>query len=333
MTGKATWPTTVATCIGLFALPAGSVGQTGGTDAKTPTASTVIVTLGTRGGPLPTKDRAQSSNLLIVNDTAYLIDAGDGVTRRIVQAGYNFRQVGKVFITHLHSDHTAGLATLLVSQWESQRREPTDIYGGGVEALVKGAIAYLTPNAEIRWAEGKKVPMTDVFHGHDVDAGLVYQDSNIKVTAVENTHFNFPQGSPPYGKYKSYSYRFETPGRIVVFTGDTGPSEAVTNLAKAADVLVTEVTIPDDVVELFKHNGIWQTKTPAEQEGFIRHMKEEHITPDQVGKMAAEAGVKTVVMTHFSPTVDPKDEYQSCIEEAKKYFSGPIFLAKDLMQF
>lgn len=175
--------------------------------------------------------------------------------------------------------------------------------------------------------------MTDVFHGHDVDAGFAYQDSNIKVTAVENTHFNFPQGSPPYGKYKSYSYRFETPGRIVVFTGDTGPSEAVTNLAKAADVLVTEVTTPDDVVELFKRNGIWQTKTPAEQEGFIRHMKEEHITPDQVGKMAADAGVKTVVMTHFSRTVDPKDEYQRYVEEAKKYFSGPIFLAKDIMQF
>jgi ribonuclease BN (tRNA processing enzyme) len=146
------------------------------------------------------------------------------VTRRIVQAGYDFRQIGKVFITHPHSDHTAGLATLLVSQWEYQRREPTDIYGGGVEALVREAIAYLTPNAEIRWAEGKKIPMTDVFHGHDVGTGLIYQDPKIKVTAVENTHFNFPQGSPPYGKYKSYSYRFETPGRIVVVTGDTGPS-------------------------------------------------------------------------------------------------------------
>jgi len=66
--------------------------------------------------------------------------------------------------------------------------------------------------------------MTDVFHGHDVGTGLIYQDPKIKVTAVENTHFNFPQGSPPYGKYKSYSYRFETPGRIVVVTGDTGPS-------------------------------------------------------------------------------------------------------------
>ena len=83
-------------------------------------------------------------------------------------------------ITHAHSDHTAGLATLLVSEWEYQRRDPIEIYGSGVEALVNGAIAYLTPNAEIRWAEGKKAPMADIFHGHDVapgpENGLVLTD-------------------------------------------------------------------------------------------------------------------------------------------------------------
>ncbi len=131
---------------------------------------TKLITLGTAGGPQPRKDRAQASNLLVVNGTLYLIDAGGGVTRRIVQTGYDFRKIGKIFITHPHSDHTAGLATLMVSEWEYQRAEPVDIYGGGVEALVKGAIDYLTPNAEIRWAEGKKRPMADTFHGHDVAA-------------------------------------------------------------------------------------------------------------------------------------------------------------------
>jgi ribonuclease BN (tRNA processing enzyme) len=301
--------------------------------AQAALTGTRLITLGTRGGPFPTKDRAQSSNLLAVNGVLYVIDAGDGLTRRIVQAGYDFRQVGKVFITHNHSDHTAGLATLLVSEWEYQRREPVDIYGGGVEALVKGAIAYLTPNAEIRWVEGKKTPMTDIFHGHDVASGLVYQDANVKVTATENTHFHFPVGSPPYGKYHSYSYRFETPGKTIVFTGDTGPSSAVTELANGADVLVTEVTTPDDVVEVFKRSGVWQVKTGEEQQGFIRHMHEEHVTPEDVGKLAAMAGVKTVVMTHLGPTVTPNDDYQRYIDEAKKYFSGQIVLAKDLMQF
>jgi ribonuclease BN (tRNA processing enzyme) len=318
----------------LFAMAAAiGLAAADGAAAQTPPAGTQIITLGTRGGPLPTKDRAQSSNLLIVNGTLYLIDAGDGVTRRIVQAGADFRKVGKIFITHPHDDHTAGLATLLTSEWEYQRREPIDIYGGGVEALVKGAIAYLTPNAEIRWAEGKKTPLADIFHGHDVSPGLIYQDANVKVTAAENTHFHFPPGSPPYGKYKSYSYRFETPGRVVVFTGDTGPSDAVTDLAKNADVLVTEVGSPDDVIDLFKQNGNWQAKTPAEQEGFVRHMKEEHLTPEDVGTMATKAGVKMVVMTHLGPSVDPNDNYQRYVDGAKKYFSGNIVLAKDLMRF
>lgn len=301
--------------------------------SNAPATGTKLITLGTQGGPLPSKARTQSSNLLIVNGALYLIDAGDNVTRRIVQSGNDFRKVGKVFITHPHSDHTAGLATLMVSQWEYQRAEPTDIYGGGVEALVKGALAYLTPNAEIRWAEGKKRPMADTFHGHDIAAGLVYQDANVKVTAVENTHFKFAPGTPPYGKYKSFSYRVDAPDRSFLFTGDTGWSDAVVDLAKGADVLVTEVTSVDDVIGLMKRNGAWQAKTQPEQEGWIRHMHEEHVSPEEVGKMAAKAGVKTVVMTHFGPSTKPDDDYQRFADEAKKHFSGEIKVAKDLMQF
>jgi ribonuclease BN (tRNA processing enzyme) len=292
-----------------------------------------LITLGTAGGPLPRKDRAQSSNLLIVNGTLYLIDAGGSVTARIVQSGNDFRKIGKIFITHPHSDHTAGLATLLMSAWEYQRAEPIDVYGGGVEALVKGAIAYLTPNAEIRWAEGKQRPMADAFKGHDVNAGVIYQDANIKVTAVENTHFKFAPGTPPYGKYKSFSYRFDTPDRSFLFTGDTGWSDAVVDLAKGADVLVTEVTEVEDVIALMKRNGNWQDKTQSEQEGWIRHMHEEHVSPAEVGKMGAKAGVKTIVMTHFGPSLNPNDDYQRFAEEAKKHFSGDVKVAKDLMQF
>jgi ribonuclease BN (tRNA processing enzyme) len=297
------------------------------------TSATRLITLGTRGGPLPTRDRAQSANLLVVNGALYLIDAGDGVTRRIVQSGNDFRKVGKIFITHPHSDHTAGLATLMVSQWEYQRAEPTDIYGGGVEALVKGALAYLTPNAEIRWAEGKKRPMDATFHGHDVAAGVIYKDANITVTAAENTHFNFQPGTPPYGKYKSFSYRVETPQRTFLFTGDTGPSDAVTALAKDADVLVTEVTSIDDVIDVFKRTGAWQAKTEDEQKGWIRHMQEEHVSPKDIGEMATKAGVKTVVMTHIGPSVRPNDDYQRFADEAKRYFSGQVVVAKDLMEF
>lgn len=293
-----------------------------------------LITLGTAGGPLPQKDRAQSSNLLIVNGDLYLVDAGDNVTRRIVQAGADFRLVGKIFVTHGHSDHTLGLATLLSAEWELQRREPIDIYGPpGTEATTKGAMHYLSVNAEIRWAEGKKTPMNDVFHAHDIVPGLVYKDDNVKVTVVENTHFHFLPGSPPFGKYKSYAYRFETPDRVIVFTGDTGPSDALTELAKGADLFVTEVVSVDDVVQLFIQNGAWQKKTSGEQEGFIRHMKEEHLLPEDVGRMAANANVKAVVMTHLPPTGNPSDDFQRYVTEAKRFFSGRILVANDLMQF
>jgi len=322
----------ITICAGLLAGAAAAKAQTKGSATAAP--GTRLITLGTAGGPLPRKDRTQSANLLIVNGTFYVIDVGDNVTRRIVQTGEDFRKVGKIFITHPHSDHTMGLATLLVTQWEYQRREPIDVYGPpGTAALVAGAITYLTPNAEIRWAEGKKVPMADVFHGHDTATGLVYQDANVKVTAVENTHFHFAPGTPPYGKYKSYSYRFETPDRVIVFTGDTGPSDALIALAKGADVLVTETTSVDDVVNLYKRNGSWATKTPEEQEGFVRHMKDEHVEPADIGTIASKAGVKTVVMTHLAPTGDPNETYQRYVDEARKYFSGTIVVAKDLMEF
>jgi ribonuclease BN (tRNA processing enzyme) len=323
-----------AVCAALIAFAVHGISRSAHAQEHTSASGTKLITLGTAGGPLPQKTRTQSSNLLVVNGRLYLIDAGDDVTRRIVQAGYDFQQVDKIFITHAHSDHTMGLATLLVSEWEYQRRTPIDIYGAvGTEALVRGAIQYLTPNADIRWSEGKRTPMAGIFHGHDAAPGMIFQDENVKVTAVENTHFHFTADSPGYGKYKSYSYRFDTPGRVVVFTGDTGPSDALTELAKGADVLVTEVGNPDEIVDLYKKNGTWEKRPPEEQEAFLRHMHEEHVTPEDVGKMAAKAGVKMVVLTHLLPTANPDDDYQRYADATKKYFSGRVAVAKDLAQF
>lgn len=297
-------------------------------------AKSRLVVLGTRAGPVPSKDRAQTSNVLIVNGTNYLIDAGDGVVRRLVQAGVNFRQIGKVFITHDHDDHTAGLGTLLSYEWDFQRHDPVDVYGPpGTAALVKGAIQYFTVNSEIRWAEGRRTPLTDVFVGHDVQPGMIYQDKNIQVTAVENTHFHIPQGAPYFGKYKSYSYRFQTPDRVIIVTGDTGPSEAVTKLASGADVLLSEVFSTEDIKQVLMKNGIWQGMTTEQQAAFIKHVTEEHLSPEDVGKMAAQAGVKKVILTHLPATVNEDDDYTRFIPEVKKFFSGDVVVAKDLMDF
>jgi ribonuclease BN (tRNA processing enzyme) len=292
--------------------------------------------LGTRAGPNPTVWRAQSSNLLVVNGTPYVIDAGDGVTRRLTRLGTNFRTIGNIFITHPHSDHTSGLGALMSDIYDANRTSPVDIYGPpGTLASVQALLDYLAVNSEIRISDGTKViPADKLFSGHDTGAGTIFQDANLKVTAVENTHFHFQPGSPGYGKYKSYAYRFDAPDRSVVFTGDTGPSDAVAALAKGADLLVSEVTAStDEYKEQQMQTGRWQTMTPEQQAGSIRHMTEEHLITEEVGKMAARAGVKTVVLTHLPASSDPKDDYKRFAEQVKKQFSGPVLIASDLMEF
>jgi ribonuclease BN (tRNA processing enzyme) len=291
-----------------------------------------LITLGTSAGPPPRAHRAQSSNLVTVNGTHYIIDAGDGVARRLAKAGINVREIGIVFITHHHDDHTAGLGTLLSVAWDQQRTKPIDVYGPPrTEELIKAAVQYFRISAEIRIADGgRSVPIENVFIGHDVSTGLIYQDTNIKVTAVENSHFAFHQGAAA-GKHKSYAYRFETLDRVIVFTGDTGASEAVIEIARGADLLVTETSSCQGRMQEMLEDGRWQAMSPAEQAGITRQMTQGHMTLDEIGELAARADVKTVVLSHLTHKRD--GDYTSWAEEVKKYFSGQVLAAKDLMEF
>jgi ribonuclease BN (tRNA processing enzyme) len=305
------------------------------TPGAAPRKGTRFITLGTRSGPTPDLHRAQCSNVLITNGAAYIIDAGDGVSRRLIRLGVNFRAVDSIFITHPHSDHTGGLGSLM--SWLYDRGDQTKVVGiygpPGTAASVEGLLQFLTVNAEIRISDGtKSIPATKLFSTKDTGVGMIFQDSNIKVTAVENTHFHFPPGSPGYGKYKSYSYRFDAADRSIVFTGDTGPSDSIVDLAKGADLLVSEATNPvDEYREGEVKAGRWQLMTSEQQKNLIRHHIEEHLLPEDLGKMAAGANVKAVVMTHLQPSAN--DDYSRYVNDVKKYYSGQVFVAKDLMEF
>jgi len=317
---------------GAAALPALSRiarAQAGSAPLKT---GTRLVTLGTAAGPQPRAHRAQSSNLLVVNGSFYVVDAGDGTARRIAKAGINPRDIGTIFLTHLHDDHMAGLGTLMSVAWDNQRIQPINVYGPPrTEDLVKAAVQYFSVSAEIRIADGgRSVPLDQVFFGHDVRPGSVYQDANIRVTAAETAHFEFHTGAAA-GKFKSYAYRFETPDRVVVFSGDTGPNAALTNLAKDADILVSEVNSADERMQGLMRSGQWQAMTSAEQAGIRRQMTQGHLSPSDVGTLAMQAHVKTVVLTHL--TAKPDDDYTPWTNEMKKYFSGPVLIARDLMEF
>ena len=291
-----------------------------------------LITLGT-ASPSQRRGRAQTSNLLTVNGTHYVVDAGDGVTRRIAHAGIDIREIGIIFITHHHDDHTAGLGTLMSVAWDRQRTEPIHVYGPPrTEKLVEASVQYYSISSEIRIADGgRTVPIAQVFFGHDVGTGLIYEDPNIKVTAAENSHFSFHEG-PAAGKHKSYSYRFETPDRVIVFTGDSGPSDAIIDLARGADLLVTSTSSCEDRKQSMIKDGRWQAMTPAEQEGIMRQATEGHMTLEFIGKLALRAKVKTVVLSHLTKRVG-SDDYTPWVEEVKKQFSGDVIVAEDLMKF
>jgi ribonuclease BN (tRNA processing enzyme) len=306
--------------------------------AQTPAlvkSGTRLITLGTRSGPIPTPGRYQSANLLVVNNSLYIIDTGPGVMRRLVDAKIAFRNIDNIFITHGHNDHTAGLGELLTVSYSYNRTKPVNIYGPpGTVGFVTAQLRALKFDSDIRISDGtRNVPISEIYLGHDVAPGVVFQDANVKVTAIENSHFNFPSGTPGFGNYKSYSYRFDTPDKSIVFTGDTGPSTAVSDLAKGADLLVSEVSSPEESKEVRIKDGQWATWSEKERSEFMRHMNDEHLTPAEVGKMAQSAGVKAVVLTHLPATPDPNDEYARFAEQVKTIFSGPVYVAKDLMEF
>ncbi len=297
---------------------------------KTPSS---LITLGTSAGPSLTPGRAQTSHLLTVNGTYYVVDAGDGVARRMARAGAEVRDVGIIFLTHHHDDHTAGLGTLMSLAWDRQRTEPINVYGPPrTKELVDAAVRYCSISADIRIADGgRSIPLDKVFFGHDVGTGEIYQDDNIRVTATENTHFSFHRGDAA-GRYKSYSYRFETPDRVIAFTGDTGFSAAVTELARDADVLVTETSSCDERKNRMIRDGTWQAMSVAEQEGIMRQATQGHMALDNIGMLATQAGVKKVVLSHLTRRLESTD-YEPWAEEVRKHFSGEVVVAEDLMEF
>ncbi|HEY4030153.1 MAG TPA: MBL fold metallo-hydrolase [Caulobacteraceae bacterium] len=313
---------------GLLALPLQG-------EAQAPAAAAApfrLITLGTIAGPFPRKDRAQMASLLEVDGEFYLIDAGDGVSRRLAEADVDINRIGRIFITHDHGDHTAGLANMFSVAWQNDRRQPIEVIGPpGTDLVVNGALAADKADEEIRLSETRETPLKSVVRVKVVGTGVVYQDAKVKVTAVENTHFQFKKGSPAYGKYKSYAYRFDIGPRSIVFTGDTGPSPAVTALARGADILVSEVLASDEIRVRLEKTGEWQKQTPTERQGWIMHMTQEHLSPDKVGEMARDAGVKTLVLSHIGGGV-PGDDFARFGVAAGKVFKGRIIVAKDLMQ-
>lgn len=275
--------------------------------------STVLTLIGTQGGPSATVKRAGESSLLTIRGKNYLIDAGIGAVRRLAEAGTPLANLTAVFITHPHNDHTADLPGLMALTL--RRQKPLEIVGPPRTAdFIAGVISILRIDWEIRAEEGGQ-PVSDMvamFKARDAQSGLVYADDTVRVTAKENTHFQFKPGSVA-SRNKSYAYRFQTPHKVVVFTGDTGPDPGLAKFAEGADILVCEMVSAGVIKNV--------------PEALRFHMIEEHLSPTQVGQLARDAKVKMLVLSHLVGA-DPAD-----VAEIKKWYSGPVTVGEDLQVF
>ncbi|WP_109808980.1 MBL fold metallo-hydrolase [Sphingosinithalassobacter portus] len=304
--------------------------ETASAPPAAPAQDVRFVTLGTNSGPIPNPERAEPANLLKVGDRNILIDAGDGAAWQLAKAGVHLPEIHTIFISHLHFDHTGGLFALISQRYQMLEPSPLAIYGPpGTKALVDDLVAAIMASsmggnnmrAFMPGDPAANLHVTELTDGAEVALG------DVKVKAVRNTHYvATPGGDAPDAL--SFAYRFDTPHRSVVFTGDTGPSEAVEQLAKGADLLVAEVMDPDiSLVSIFADNP----DTPMMIRDMIAdHFRREHLSPQEVGEMARRAGVKQLVLTHDAI---PDDDIPAARETIAKYYAGPFAFANDLDSF
>jgi ribonuclease BN (tRNA processing enzyme) len=311
------------------------LGATVMAQAKAPaggSAGVRLVLLGTQGGPNYTETRGEQANVLLVDGQPYLVDCGYGALAALKKAGVNHRQIAQVFITHLHDDHTADLAALLIRQWTDGRVQPTTVIGPyGTAKMVEAVIAFGEANAAIRLVdEARSVKPADMFKARDIAATAspaeIYRDERLAVRAVENTHY--PAESKARMPYRSVAYRLDARGRSIVISGDTGYSTGLVALAKGADVLVCEAM---DVPAMRKaFNGMVARGMYADNpEGVWRHIVAAHTPLEDAGRMASEAGVRTLVLTHIIPgALDPLPD-ESYLAQVRKTFRGEIVVGRD----
>jgi ribonuclease BN (tRNA processing enzyme) len=259
-------------------------------------ARTKVVLLGT-GTPVPDPARSGPATAIVVDDSAYVVDFGPGIVRRAESAALT-RKIPAVepgnlkvaFATHLHSDHTAGYSDLIFSGWTSGRNIPLEVYGpSGLQSMTEHILQAYRVDIETR--TNPDGPMRDAgrspdgwkVNTHDIKAGVIYKDAKVTVTAFVTKH-----------AMESYGYRFETPDRTIVISGDTNPVEATINACNGCDVLIHEA----QPVELV-------AKLPKSIQSFVAKY---HTTTEQLAELANKAKPKLLVIYHtisFPPGIAP----------------------------
>jgi len=280
-------------------------------------ARTRIVFLGTKGGPRVGNGASNPANLVVVNDTPFVIDCGMGVSRQLVNAGMPIPSVKYIFISHHHSDHNLEYGNLFYNAWAAGLSTPIHSFGPkGIEAMTKEYWELNKFDVETRIAdEGRPDPRKLLIAKDITDDGVVLKTPDVTVTAFRTPH-------PPI--VDNFAYKFETPDGTIVFSSDTAYNPKLAEFAEGADVLVHECLYIPAVDRL-----VAKTKNGATLK---KHLLDSHTSTEDVGRIAAAAGVKTLVLSHFVPGDDPDVTDDDWTRDVKTNFKGRIVVAKDLME-
>src|SRR5258708_5586935 len=278
---------------------------------------TRIVFLGTKGGPRIGIGASNPANLVMVNDTPFVIDCGMGVSRQLVAAGVPIPSVKYIFISHHHSDHNLEYGNLFYNAWVAGLSTPIHSFGpNGIEAMTKTYWELNKFDVETRIEdEGRPDPRKLLIAKDITEDGVVLQTEEVKVTAFRTPH-------PPITD--NFAYKFETPDGTIVFSSDTAYNPKLAEFAKGADVLVHECLYLPAVDRL-----VAKTKNGATLK---KHLLDTHTTTQTLAPIPPPPNVKVLLLSHFVPGDDPLVTDDNWTEGVKKNFSGRIILAKDLMQ-
>jgi len=276
-----------------------------------PAATVQIVLLGT-GTPNADPDRSGPATAIVANGVPYLVDFGPGVVRRAAAAAkqgvkaLEVKNLRIAFVTHLHSDHTAGYADLILTPAVLERDAPLDVYGPpGLKAMTEHILAAYADDMRIRLHDLEPAkPAGYQVRVHEVDPGMVYKDANVTVRAVAVKHGSWE---------RAYAYRFETPTRTIVVSGDCAPSDSVVEACQGCDVLVHEV---------YSNAGF--SKRPPEWQ---RYHAAYHTSATQLGDIATRAKPGLLVLTHLLQWGTSDDEL---VAEVRQHYGGKVVCGRDL---
>lgn len=274
-----------------------------------------VVMLGT-GTPNADPDRYGPAVAVVVDDTSYLVDVGVGVVRRAAAAERSgikalaATNLTRAFLTHLHSDHTLGLADLILTPWILERPTPLTLYGPrGLRAMTDHLIAAYADDLRIRTRGGEPKHQHDprLVTVHEIRPGIIYRDERVTVTAFAVTHGAWEQ---------AFGYRFQSPDRTIVISGDTAPESHIEDQCRRCDVLVHEV---------YSESGF--AKRPLEWQAYHSRY---HTSTRQLGAIATRAQPGLLVLYHQLIWSSTEDDL---LKEVQSAYSGKVVSAHDLDVF